>query len=526
MALRTLTLPAAVVGLCLAAHSQSSRLTIEDAWNDLLGDPARKATESLLASPEPRAPKSASQDFADHFFYNTRSEVVHQQAGFSGRPTLTGVVDREPGAVADPAAIPFPGAFQPRSGHFHSSMNWGTRGWLSPRINTNFSLRYRQDLSALDIGSPSRSVLNTFSRNRLFELTTGLVEWNGLTRQGTLSDSTLRLGRQNVYGAEMATVDGFSFSLDRPKYRVSLFGGRRFTYYSNPLQRAIGGGSLGFRLPGGGSFEYQGLFHVKGIHRLVFRQPLEPSWRVGAHYKSVGSRPVDVGAHLGYLPADGRTGARFAFAQKLSEHDFIYDYTTWVSDRDSFNRLRRLNFGVISPHRQFSVEAHRQLFEAATVGGAVWVRRLNRESDAGPFDTSFEDYRAHLELFPLRRTTLLLELHRRRTDRPSPLGAQDFDEVRNAGETRTRDISLEVSRSFGEDRLGLSLGGYHREIDLQNRFFFMDGARVVGAIGGAWLRLNQRTRLYFRYGLDEDFTLFRPSLQRFQTYRMGLDWRL
>ena len=526
MASRTVTLAVAAVGLCLSAYSQSSQLTIEDAWNDLLGDPAQQGAESLLVSVERPDPKSAARDFLDHFFYNTRSEYVHQQATFSGLPTLTGVVDREPGPVADPGAIPFPGAFQPRSDHVYSSMNWGTRGWLSPRINTNFSLRYRQDLSALDIGSPARTVVNTFSRNRLFELTTGVVELNGLTRRGTLADSTLRLGRQNIYGAEMATVDGFSFALDRPKYSVSLFGGRRFTYYSNPRQRAIGGGSLGFRLPGGGSFEYQGLFYVKGIHRFVFHQTLEPSWMVGARFKSVGSRPVDFGAHLSYLPADGRTGARFSFAQKLSQHDFIYDYTFRVRDRDSFNRLSRLNFGAISPHRQFSVEAHRQILRVARLGGALWVRRLNQESDAGPFDTSFEDYRTHLKLFPLRRTSLLLEFHHRRTDRPSPLGAEGFDDVGNAGETRIRDISLEVSRSFGEDRLGLTFGGYHREIDLQNRFFFIDKAHALGAIGGAYFRLDHRTRLYFRYGLDEDFTLFRPSLQRFQTYRMGLDWRL
>ena len=526
MASRAVTLPAAVVGLCLFAYSQSSRLTIEEAWNDLLGSSDHQDAANLPVSPEPAVAKSASRDFADRFFYNTRSEYVHQHALFSGLPTLTGVVDREPGPVADPGAIPFPGAFQPHSGHFYSSMNWGTRGWLSPRINTNFSLRYRQDLWDLDRGSPARSVVNTFSGNRLFELTNGVVELNGLTRRGALAHSPLRLGRQNIYGAEMATVDGFSYALDRPNYSVSLFGGRRFTWYSNPRQRAIGGGSLGFRLPGGGSFQYQGLFYVQGIHRLVFHQPLTPSWRVGAHYKSVGSRPVDLGATLRYLPDDGRTGARFTVAQKLSQHDFIYDYTVWVRDRDSFNRLRRLNFGVISPHRQFSVEAHRQILEVASVGGAVWVRRLNRESDAGPFDTSFEDYRAHLRLFPLRRTAVLLELHRRRTDRPSPLGVEGFDDVRHAGETRVRDISLEVSRSFGEDRLGLTFGGYHREIDLQNRFFFIDGARVLGASGGAFFRLDHRTRLYFRYGLDEDFTLFRPSLQRFRTYRMGLDWRL
>ncbi len=526
MASRYVTLPAAIVWGCLSAYSQASQLTIEEAWNELLGDSAQRASKDLLVSTSPPPSKSDTQEFVDHFFFNTRSEYIRQEMTFSGLPTVTGVVDGEPGQVANPGAIPFPGAFQPNSDHFYSSMNWGTRGWLSPRVNTNFSLRYRQDLSMVDIGSPSQTVVNTFLSNRLLELTTGVVELQGLTKQGTLANSILRLGRQHIYGAEMATVDGFSLTLNQAKYSVSLFGGRRFTYYSNPEQRAMGGGSFGFRLPGGTSFEYQGLFYLKGIHRFVIRQSFESEWFVGAHFKMIASKAVDFGAQISYLPADGRTEARFAFAQKLSNHDFIYDYTSRVRDRHPFNRVSRLNFGTVSPYRKFSIEAHRQILPLIRLGGVMWVRRLDNEQNTGPFDTSFGDYRTHLQLFPLQRLTLLLEFHHRNTNRPSPFGIEQFDDVRNAGETRIQDVSAEISQSFGEDRLGITLGIYHRDIDLQNRFFFIDKARALGAIGGIFCRLNQRTRLYFRYGLDDDFYIFRPSLQRFQTYRMGLDWRL
>ena len=526
MAPRCITLSAIMVWGGLCAYSQGSQVTIEEAWSELLGDAEPRASAGLLEPTRHPQSKKATREFVDHFFFNTRSEYIRQEATFSGLPTLTGVIDGEPSQVADPGAILFPGAFQPNSDHFYSAVNWGTQGWLSPRVNTNFSLRYRRDLSFVDIGSPSQTILNTFPSDRLLELTTGVVELQGITERGTLANSTVRLGRQNIYGAEMATVDGLSWTLNQSKYSVSFFGGRRFTYYSNPEQRAIGGASLGLKLPGGASFEYQGLYYVKGIHRFVLRQPFQPNWFVGAHFKMIASRAVDFGAQLRYLSVDGLTGARFTFAQKLSNHDFMYDYTFLARERGSFNRLGRLNLGAIAPHRQFSLEAHHQLLPVVRLGGALWVRRLNRELDAGPFDTSFEDYRSHLQFFPSQRLTLLLEFHHRRTHRPSPLGVEQFDDLGNAGETRVQDISAEISRSFGEDRLGITLGIYHREIDLQNRFFFIDKSRALGAIGGVFCRLDRRTRLFFRYGLDEDFHIFRPSLQRFQTYRLGLDWKL
>ena len=58
----------------------------------------------------------------------------------------------------------------------------------------------------------------------------------------------MRLGRQYVYGAELASLDGFSFTRNRPKYSVTVFAGRRFTYYSDPDQRAIGGVDFVYRL--------------------------------------------------------------------------------------------------------------------------------------------------------------------------------------------------------------------------------------------------------------------------------------
>ena len=204
--------------------------------------------------------KTGAGNFGDHFFFETRTEYIRQETSFSGLPTPTGVINVEPTDFANPDGIPYPPAFQPNTDHIYSFMNWGTRGWLSPKVNTNFSFRYRQDLSHVEDGSPSLSILNTFPQNRRLELMSGTIEVNGLASRGALANSSLRIGRQYVHGAELAAFDGGSFTLPRGRFTLTLFGGRRFTYYSDPEQRALGGGSLLLRLPGDSNLEYEALF--------------------------------------------------------------------------------------------------------------------------------------------------------------------------------------------------------------------------------------------------------------------------
>lgn len=518
------------VGLSLvlvaAAAAQQPASTMADAWGGVLQDavPAARPDVALSAQQVP-GHKGAAGDFINHFFFETRTEYWRTQTEFSGQPTATGVINALPGTVFNPGGIADPSVFQPSTNEFYSFLNFGTRGWGSDRVNTGFSMRYRTDLSFVNPGSPGLDILNTYHGSRKFELQTGYIEINGKPGDGFFAGSSLRLGRQYVYGAELASLDGFSFSRNRPKYSVTVFAGRRFTYYSDPDQRAIGGVDFVYRL-GSASLEYSGLFYVKGSHTFSYRQRLPKDWLFSSYFKMVGSHPVDFSASAMWAPANGKTTVRLGFFQKLTNRDYFYDYTYNVRDLDPYNRLQRLYLGPLSPYSQFTLDVHRAITPRLRVGGTLWIRRLNDDTnDQGPFDASFQDYRVDAQVFPWKRIETFLEYHERDLNRRSPVPSATFDDVTASGETKVQDFSLQVGKSFAEGRLSIRGGGFLRRLQFQDRFFFIDNAQDKGWLGNAAVRLDQRTRVYFDYSLDTDFFVWRPSIKNGQVFRLGIDWK-
>ena len=69
---------------------------------------------------------------------------------------IRGVINAPDTGTFNPAGIPSPAAFQPGSNRVDSFISLGTRGYGSDRVNTHFSLRYRQDLTKVPLGSPAR----------------------------------------------------------------------------------------------------------------------------------------------------------------------------------------------------------------------------------------------------------------------------------------------------------------------------------------------------------------------------------
>ena len=281
----TVLLKATVTAQGQGDGNRESPVGIEAAWDQLLAVEIPKAPiDPALGVPQVPTMKGAAADFLRHFYFESITEYTREETSFTGEPTATHVIDADPQEVANPEGIPFRGAFQPNSDRIYAFLNWGTRGWLSPRISTDFSLRYRQGLSHVTEGSPQLSLLNTFAANRRMELLSASVEVNGLAKEGWLASSRLRLGRQSVYGAEWAALDGAELTLHRPAWSLTLFGGRRFTYYSNPDQRAIGGANLLFRLPGRASLEYRTLYYVRGSHTVAFQKQLGEPWFLDSYF--------------------------------------------------------------------------------------------------------------------------------------------------------------------------------------------------------------------------------------------------
>lgn len=497
---------------CLSWLALGSNAKIDDAWDSILPLPAAPAAPAAKTN-------NPNSDFLKRFFFESRAEYWHVHTTFTGLPTITGVIDAPFTGVFNPSGIPYPAAFQPDADRLYSFIDWGTRGWLSDRVDTHFAMRYEQDLSRVLPAAPAQGFLETFPGNRRIEFLNASVDIKG----GQTWD--LALGRQSVYGAEMAAIDGASLTVNRPAFALTVYGGRRFSYFSDPGQRAIGGANATFRVGRNASVEVDTLWYIKGENTVAWRQRLGSDWLLSAYFRTYGGAPVDFSAQAFYSPGGGRTSLRASFFQKLTNRDYVYDYTLAARDLSRFNADPRLYLGPFSPFTQFTFEANRRLTPALWLGGSLWLRRLNDNNDQGPFNTSFQDYRLHANVFPPRRLAATFEYHQHDSDRLSPANATTFDDISRSGETSVKDLTGQIGRSFAEGRLNLNGGAYYRRIDMQDRFFLMSGLHQSGWLAGGWWRLDQRTRIYADYNLDNDFFLFYPSLRNSRILRLGINWK-
>lgn len=506
-----------------AAKPAPIRPNILDSWGHLLQNviPAT-SQKAIIDIPQQPVHHSLAGDFLNHFFMQGRTEYWLEHVSFTGNPTTTGVINVAPTGTANPNGIPDPSVFQPNTHEIYSLMNWGTRGWLSNRVNTNFTFQYQQALNHVNVGAPGQDFLNTFYGHRLLALVSGYVEINGLPTDGFFRNSTLRVGRQAVYGSDLAEFDGASFTFRRRKYSLTLYGGRRFTYFSDPYQRAIGGANFLYRINDKSSFEYNGLFYVKGMNTFTYRRSFR-NVLFSTHFRMVGSYPVTYVA-TGIWSPSATSSIMLSFRQQITNKDFFYDYTIGAQNLNPNQPLLRLYLGPISPYTQVMINADKTFTPRIALGGGVWIRRLDNSNDQGPFDTSFQDYHANARLVPWREIQTYLGFHERDSSRLPVFPSNSFFDIAHTGETHVRDFTLELGHAFGE-KLSVRGGGFYRVLDFQDRFMYIDHAHEKGFIGSAQYTLNPHTRIYVDYDLDTDFFIFAPDIQHAQDLRLGVAWR-
>lgn len=470
--------------------------------------------------------RKAADDFLGHFFLETRTTYQRYQTLFNGNPTTAGVIDAPVTGYFNPAGIPAPSAFQPGSNQLQEFIDFGTRGWLSDRVNTHFALRYRQDPTAVLPGSAAVGIVEAQGGHRLYELLDASIEIAGKPGDNGPGGASYMLGRINVYGAELASFDGASVTIARPRWDLQLYGGRRFSFFDDPVQRAIGGANLNIKLDPSTSVGVESLWYVHGSNRLVFRKRIGDRWLTSSYFRMEGGQAVDLSASAMYTSRDGRDSFRFGAFQKLSDRDYSYDYT--VDTRNSAtatNQLLRLYLGPISKYTQFNIEGHHQILNNLRGGAAIVVRHLNHEAASTPWETSFRDFKFNGQYFPGLKIELFSEYHQRSSDRLSPVGVTTLDGLTGTGETSVKDLTGEIRRTFGEGRFNLSGGVYYRRISEQDTFYYEKYLHQSGLLGSAWVRLDRRTRVTVDYSLDNDFYLFSPDLKNSQVFRLGVNWK-
>jgi hypothetical protein len=508
------------------AADSATAPTVVESWDSLLQGAIPQATPDPALNPQQvGGQKKAADDFANHFFFESRTDYYRYDTSFTGLPTNTGIINGPASNVFNPAGYPYAPDFQPDANRIESLIDFGTRGWLSDRVNTHFALRYEQDLSHVDEGSPAENVIETFGANRRFELLDANVEIDGKLTDGIFAGTSLTLGRQSVYGAELAEIDGAAFTVDRPDYTVTVFGGRRFSFFTDPEQRAMGGANVIFKIDPNTSLEYEGIWYLRGSNSAIFRRRINPHWLFSTNFRAYGGSPVDFGTQGLYDSGNGKTSLQLSFFQKLTNKDYEYDFTTAATDLDPHNPLLRLYLGPINPYTQFIIHARRTISSKFRLGGSVWVRRLDSKKDEGPFDTSFEDYRINAQIFPVRKVETFFEYHQRNSDRLSPLNPTSFDDLSATGETSVKDLTGDIRRSFYEGRFSVNGGVYYRRISLQDRFYYLNGLHQSGFLAGAWWKMDQHSRLFVDYDLDNDFFLLSPDLKNSRALHLGVVWK-
>ena len=510
-----------------ASTTATAAPSITGAWDTLIKDAIPQApVDPVLKQPQTPFQKGAADDFLNHFFLDLKTNYEHSDVNFTGLPTVTGVINAPfNGSFAD--GIPYLPAFQPDANRMYSFLDLGTRGWGSDRINTSFGVRYRQDLSAVDPASPNANILESYNGGKLIELAEATIEINSKPSDGMWAGTSLLLGRQTVYGAESASFDGGQFNLNKGALSLTLFGGRRFTYFSDPLQRAMGGGNLFYRFSPNTTVGYETVFYIRGTHKVNIRQRINDSWMLSGAFKAYGGSAADVQVQALYHSRNGKTSANFSFFQKLSDNDYFFDFTDAATDLSAHNPYLRLNLGPLKPYGLYSADARHSFGDRFNLGASVAIQRLNDNNDQESFLTSFQDFRINAQVIPLRRVALDFGYHQHDSDRLPAL--QDnllFDQISHSGETSIKDFTAQVRRSFGEGRMNLSGGIWYRRIDEQDRTLTTTGNHQSGWLAGAWYKLDDHTRVTIDYSLDNDYFLFRPAISNAQILRVGLNWKL
>jgi hypothetical protein len=511
------------------ASAASSNAQISSDWDTVIKDavPQRSSSSTSAATIDQKSSYTppAPENFLNHFYFDTHTEYSHYNYYFSGQPTATGVIDAPSTGSVNPNGFPYPPSFDPSGNEMYSYIDLGTRGLGSDRINTNFAIRYNSQLSSLTNASPSLNVLTTFPGAHLFDIMSGNVEINGRPTDGWFANSTVRIGRQTVSGPFLAEFDGAAYTRNAKRYSVTLFGGRRFTYYSDPVQRGIGGVGINVRLTDKITVGYQGLYYLNGNNAFTYNQRINDTWLVNGYFRMVGRHPVDFNAVTFWAPNDGKTTVSVGFFQKLSSYDYAYDYALAATDNSAYNTLPRLYLDLLAPYSQLTLDVRRTINSQFRIGGGVVIHHLDSTGDQSAFNTSFRDFHVNADIFPVRGILTTFAYDFRNVDRINPADVTTFGVDTANGETQVQDLSAEIGHTFGENRFNVEGGGFFRRINYQTSYVLINNAQDKGWLASASYRVDPRTRLYFDYTLDTDFFVWRPSIKNGQVFRVGVDWK-
>ena len=495
-----------------------------------------------VTSQQPAVEPSRPASFNFYFM----SEYRRDEIKYTGKQSLALQFPSPvpPFSVPDAPIFFVPTAFEPNDEQFVSYVSATVKdiGIGRFRMDTQVSFRYSADLDGSTEASPFLGIRDNFVGRRIFEPLTFFADLKGLAPESWSTKLSLRVGRQYVYGATPLRMDGATLLIDHPRFSLDLFGGRRATFYSDPGERAVGGGNFVFRANENTTIRYDFAHYIDNAHTLEVRHLRGESWILNGSLFLIDVDPVDLNLGATYMSPGARTRVTMNFLQKLTDNDFIYDQSYRAMARNLENQFRfrffplpptgqlfdaagRLNLGRINPYSQFYVDAYRNLTSKIGVGGTAWVRKGNSRDDEGPFDNSFQEFRVHADYYPSSAFEAGTEYRYRHLSRANPNQATTFDDIRREGEKVFHEIYANSAYHLLNSRLTVEGGLFYRRFDTQSRLISLNGMDTIGYSGGVKWRVARDYKLSLEYGFDRELAFLNPDIDNTQSVRIRFEWR-
>ncbi|PLX43570.1 MAG: hypothetical protein C0609_07965 [Deltaproteobacteria bacterium] len=249
-------------------------------------------------------------------------------------------------------------------------------------INVDFStlLWYGKDLDGGSGDEPTVDQLDTYGSSDTLRLyrasaTMELSEIVGAT-----------VGRQDVWSAERATLDGVSLTFKSPcgYMEGEIFGGSRVSFYSDPDEDDVYGFNFELRPSSSTRFTFEDIYYLENTFEAAIVQKLGSLAMGRIAYRHFDDSPVELSAEAvvnGW--EDGELV--LSYKRKLSDADDSYgfDYTAF-GDED----VEALNFGTFAPYSDYAVEL-RQIFGDFFGYGKLRRHNLIDEDDEDEYNTDF-----------------------------------------------------------------------------------------------------------------------------------------
>jgi hypothetical protein len=481
----------------------------------------RAYAEELEAAPAP--PPALPPRFGDHGgptnVVQLGATYTHQAADFTGKPTRGFVVDDRPPLTATPRGFAFPPAFERRNDRLEAYLAAGTRGFGDPRVNTYASAITQHDLDGTPAGSPFQGLLDAFAHGQRTELLNAYIELSGFGT-GAVARSSLRLGRQFVldYAPDLLgspTIDGASLAYRDPGLALSLFSGRRVSFYGERDSDVVAGAIASVQLlpqtSAGGNY-----FYISSAHRYAVNLTHQIGQvQAGAFVTFRNRQPIDGGLQAGYAPAAGPWILRGKLVRRLTDEDFTFDV---FGERESGSRLSLFR---IRPATQLTLDADYQVDPRFSLGGGVAARAVDRGE--APFDNAFVEVAARAVWTPWPGWDTLVQYRFRHVERGSlseVIRADRFDDIGRAGETLYHEVNGEIYARLAQ-RFGVRLGGYFGLFNTRSRLAEVNGVIRAGGYAQGRIQVHRAAEVMVEYGVDRGDRKFNPDIAVVHSVRAG-----